>query len=321
MSASAKIPAKFFHAIPFHRQGITGKNVTVAVLDSGLAPHPDIHPSRILAFKDFTREGAPSVPYYDDFSHGTHVTGIIASEKIGIAPECSIVALKVLDRRGNGSSDFFINALKWLLKHQKTYNIQIVNISAGGSSTQLKNSSLNLWVSALWNQGMTVCCSAGNNGPSPNSITAPGNCKKVITVGSSDGANYSSAGPLLPSGRKTAWGMNKYSTLYTPDDYITKPELAAPGTHILSLKPGSGYHIKSGTSMSVPFISGACALLCQVNPLLTNDQTKIRLMNAAAPVPHLPVNVQGAGVVSLERLLHTPYAPKDSALPAVQYFP
>lgn len=321
MSASAKIPAKFFHAIPFHRQGITGKNVTVAVLDSGLAPHPDIHPSRILAFKDFTRESSPSVPYYDDFSHGTHVTGIIASEKLGIAPECSIVALKVLDRRGNGSSDIFINALKWLLEHQKTYNIRIVNISAGGSSTQLKNSSLNLWVSALWNQGMTVCCSAGNNGPSPNSITAPGNCKKVITVGSSDGAYYSSAGPLLSSRTESLSGRNRHSKLYDSDAYITKPELAAPGTHILSLKPGSGYHIKSGTSMSVPFISGACALLCQVNPLLTNDQTKIRLMNAASPVPYLPVNIQGAGVVSLERLLQPAYTQEVSALPAVQYFP
>ncbi|MCM1179094.1 MAG: S8 family peptidase [Clostridium sp.] len=301
MSAPAKIPAQFFNAVPFHRQGITGKNITVAVMDSGIAPHPDIHPSRILAFKDFVgvsphssgrhmynrpmRQTPPSA-FYDDFSHGTHVTGIIASDKIGIAPACNLVSLKVLDRHGNGSSEQFVEALKWLLLHQEIYNIQILNISIGGSESHLKseNAPLNLWVNKLWEHGITICCSAGNNGPIPDSITAPGSCKKVITVGSSDGKRYSSAGPLLP--------------------YITKPELAAPGTHILSLKPGGGYHIKSGTSMSVPFISGACALLLQLYPHLTNDQIKIRLMEAAHTVPYLPYNMQGAGVLSLPKLLN-----------------
>jgi len=302
VSAKAKIPAQFFNAVPFHQQGITGKNITVAIMDSGIAPHPDIHPSRILAFEDFVKTSSlPSgshmaryrlpmqskhpVAFYDDFSHGTHVAGIIASDKIGIAPECSLISLKVLDHHGNGSAEQFVEALKWLLLHQDRYNIQILNISVGGSQAYLKdaNSPLNLWVNKLWENGITVCCSAGNNGPSPDSITAPGSCKKVITVGSSDGKRYSSAGPLLP--------------------YITKPELVAPGTHILSLKPGGGYHMKSGTSMSVPFISGACALLLQLCPHLTNDQIKIRLMEAAHTVSYLPYNMQGAGMLSLKKLL------------------
>lgn len=306
MSSTAKIPSQYFRAIPFHQKGLTGKNVTIAVLDSGLAPHPDIHPSRILAFEDFINEGhssfynptdtvpfsrhtgsctSQSYSYYDDFSHGTHVTGIIASQKIGIAPECKLISLKVLDRHGNGSSEQFVNALKWLFLHREIYNIQIVNISVGSSREHLKdeNAPLLYWVNKLWENGMIICCSAGNNGPEPNSITAPGNCKKVITVGSSDGGHYSSAGPMLP--------------------YITKPELVAPGTNIVSLKPGSGYHTKSGTSMSVPFISGACALLRQLHPSLTNDQIKIRLMDAAHTVPYLPYNMQGAGEISLKKLL------------------
>ena len=286
MSIHTKIPARFFYAQPFHNQGITGKNITIAVLDSGLAPHPDIHPSRILAFEDFTNHSTQrkNLPY-DDFSHGTHVTGIIASNKIGIAPECQLVSLKVLDKHGTGSSVQFIEALKWLVIHHETYNIRIVNISVGGSQNDLKESgtSLNRWINKLWENGLIICCSAGNNGPKPNSITAPGNCKKVITVGSSDGTHYSSAGPLLP--------------------FITKPELVAPGTHIISTKPGGGYSIKSGTSMSVPFISGACALLLQCKPYLTNDQIKIRLMEASHTVPYLPYNTQGAGILSLNRLL------------------
>ena len=130
---------------------------------------------------------------------------------------------------------------------------------------------------------MIVCCSAGNNGPVPGSVSAPGNCKEVITVGSYDGKHFSSAGPLLP--------------------YITKPELVAPGYHILSLKPFNGYTIKSGTSMSVPFISGMCALLLQIKPKLTNDQIKRRLMDSAYNVPFLPYNMQGAGIVDLNKLL------------------
>lgn len=282
MSASPKIPAIISGAGSFHKTGITGKNITVAILDSGLAPHPDMNMHRILAFKDFVNN--KKFPY-DDYTHGTHVAGIIASTHTGIAPEVNLVGLKVLDRHGNGCTDTFIESIKWLLDHHEQYGIRIINISVGGSNSELKQEKnrLNLWVSKLWEAGLTVCCSAGNKGPSPDSITSPGSCKKVITVGSYDGRHFSSAGPLLP--------------------YITKPELVAPGLHILSTKPGGGYSIKNGTSMSVPFISGACALLLQKYPYLTNDQTKIRLMDAAYTVPFLPYNMQGAGVVNLNRLL------------------
>lgn len=282
MSASTKIPAIVSGANLLHTKGITGRNVTVAVMDSGLSFHPDISSNRILAFKDFVSNR--KYPY-DDYTHGTHVTGIIASSKIGIAPECLIINLKVLDNRGNGSTEIFIEGIKWILQNQNRFHIQIANISVGGTNNDLKKEKnlLNLWVTKLWESGITVCCSAGNMGPTPNTITAPGNCKKVITVGSYDGRKFSSAGPLLP--------------------YITKPELVAPGTNIISTKPGGGYSIKSGTSMSVPFISGACALLLQQKPYLSNDQLKIRLMEAAYPVPYLPYNRQGAGVVNLSRLL------------------
>ena len=282
MSSSAKIPSIISGAAVFHKKGITGKGITIAILDSGFAHHPDITPDRIPAFHDFINY---KNSLYDDYAHGTHVAGIIASSCIGIAPQSNIIPLKILDSKGNGNTDIFIEAIQWILAHQFSYNIQIVNISIGGSTSELKqeNNRLNLWVSRLWDAGLTVCCSAGNNGPAPGSITAPGNCKQVITVGSYDGRHFSSAGPLLP--------------------YITKPELTAPGLHILSLKPGGGYITKNGTSMSVPFISGICALLLQKYPGLTNDQIKICLMNAAQTIPYLPYNIQGAGIVNLQKLL------------------
>lgn len=135
MSASTKLPAIVSGANLLHNRGITGKNITVAVMDSGLSPHPDISSDRILAFQDFI---ANKENPYDDYSHGTHVSGIIASSKIGVAPECQIVNLKVLDHKGNGSSDIFIEGIKWILENREYFHIQIVNISIGGTNAELK---------------------------------------------------------------------------------------------------------------------------------------------------------------------------------------
>ncbi len=282
MSFPAKIPVQISNAAVFHEQGITGKEITIAVMDSGLAPHKEIALNRILTFKDFISDRNF---IYDDYSHGTHVTGIAAAKNIGIAPDCKLVILKVLDHQGNSETDLFIQAIKWILSHHRIYNIRIVNISIGGNSLELQNENnrLNVWIKKLWENGIIVCCSAGNNGPAPGSISAPGNCREVITVGSYDGRHFSSAGPI--------------------SSYITKPELVAPGYHILSLKPDDGYSIKSGTSMSVPFISGYCALLLQIRPHYSNNEVKMRLMDSAYNVPYLPYNMQGAGIVSLNKLL------------------
>lgn len=282
MSASAKIPKIVAGAEYFHQKGITGKNINVAILDSGFAPHPDIGHNRILAFRDYINfQKNP----YDDYAHGTHVTGIIGSTKIGIAPGTNFVIIKILDQQGNGTIETFIQSIKWILNNYLSYHIRIVNISIGGNSAELKkeNNILNQWVSKLWSEGLIVCCSAGNNGPNPDSITAPGNCKDVITVGSSDGRHFSSAGSLIP--------------------YITKPEIVAPGYQILSTKPYNGYQLKNGTSMSVPFVSGAIALLLQLKPDFTNEEIKLHLMNSAKPVSYLPYNMQGSGVLDLYRFL------------------
>lgn len=285
MSAIQKIPSVVSGAISLHKQGITGKDITVAIIDSGFSPHPDIQPNRIIAFYDFVHHANR---LYDDYSHGTHVAGILAASHLGIAPQCNILPLKILDSKGQGSADIFIDAIKWILYHQHTYQIRIVNISIGGNTSELKGTKnrINLWVSRMWDAGIVVCCSAGNNGPSPNSIAAPGNCADVITVGSYDGSHFSSAGPISP--------------------YVTKPEISAPGYHIVSLKPYGGYSIKNGTSMSVPFISGACALLLQKYPYLTNNAMKEYIINAASPLPNLPTNIQGAGALNLEKLLYLP---------------
>ena len=114
MSAATKIPSQVIGASNYNKLGITGKNVTIAILDSGLAPHPDIPQNRILMFKDFVNQ---KENVYDDCQHGTHVTGIIASNKIGIAPETNIIPLKVLDSNGSGTIECFIESIKWILSN------------------------------------------------------------------------------------------------------------------------------------------------------------------------------------------------------------
>lgn len=104
-------------------------------MDSGLFPHPDIIPCRILTFIDLV--SGIQTPY-DDFSHGTHVSGIIASNRIGIAPNCNLISIKVLDKFGNGKTDTLIEGIKWILENKQRYHIRIVNISIGGTNEELK---------------------------------------------------------------------------------------------------------------------------------------------------------------------------------------
>ncbi|WP_279380036.1 S8 family serine peptidase [Sporosalibacterium faouarense] len=98
-------------------EGYTGKDITVAVVDTGVAPHSDlIKPrSRIVGFKDFVNDRSKP---YDDNGHGTHVSGIIASngyssngKYAGVAPEANILGVKALDENGSGSTSDIVSAI------------------------------------------------------------------------------------------------------------------------------------------------------------------------------------------------------------------
>ena len=108
--------------------------ITVAVLDTGIAYHPDLT-GRVLAFSDFV--GGRPFPY-DDNGHGTHVCGILCGSGelsggslCGMAPEARLVVGKVLDRQGEGSCNAMQDALEWVLYVKNRYRIRILNISVG----------------------------------------------------------------------------------------------------------------------------------------------------------------------------------------------
>ena len=270
----------------------TGKGIGVCILDTGIYEHIDFT-GRIWAFYDFL---AFKRRPYDDNGHGTHVAGLVAGDGTasmgkyrGAAPGCGIISLKVLDRYGTGSQDDVLRALRWIRENRQQYRIRVVNISVGTTCNSKRNHARLLEsVEQLWDEGVVVVTAAGNQGPRPGSITAPGSSKKVITVGSSD----------LLEGRSAISGRGPTA------ECVCKPDMVAPGNKIMSCVPGKpySYGVKSGTSMSTPLVTGAIACALEKNPALTNTDIKTMLMNSAEDMG-LPQNLQGWGKFNRRKFL------------------
>ena len=169
-----------------------GSGVTVAMLDTGVAPHPDFE-NRVIAFADFVNERRTR---YDDSGHGTHVAGCLCgSGRVsrgrykGIAPDSLLVVGKVLDYKGDGILESMLRGMEWILGIQNRYNIRILNISIGMGSAPNQDKMMQLLslVDEAWKQGITVVCAAGNMGPKTMSLSPLGQREQVITVGCHEG--------------------------------------------------------------------------------------------------------------------------------------
>lgn len=296
-----------------HKRGYLGQGVGVAIVDTGICLHKDFTEggNRVLAFKDFVNGRKEP---YDDNGHGTHVAGIIGGngysskgKYTGVAPECSFIAIKVLDHRGDGNISDVLAGLQWIIDNRRKYNIRVVNVSVGTSAkdTMDENSLLVQGVNAVWDSGIVVVVAAGNNGPSPMSISTPGISRKVITVGSSDD-NVS----VELFGTKSRDYSGRGPTPYC----IKKPDIIAPGSNIISCNinryAGEGIHypmmytIKSGTSMATPVVAGAIALLLGAYPHLSNRDVKLKLRESAVDLGQ-NWEKQGWGLLNVRRLLES----------------
>ncbi len=300
-------------AIVRKRLGLTGRGVAIAVLDTGVYPHPDlVRPrNRIAAFRDFVnRRRKP----YDDNGHGTHCAGDAAGNGrmskgtyVGPAPRADIVGVKVLDRGGYGFDSTIIQGIDWCIRNRRRLNIRVLNLSLGGPAERTcANDPLCQAVEKAVRAGIVVIASAGNSGPRRGTIESPGISPSAITVGSVDDrrtvtqkddriSRFSSRGPAR-GGRK-------------------KPDLVAPGERIVSLRsPGSlldrsrpgqrvgkGYFTLSGTSMSSPLVAGAVAQLLQRRPGLSPRQVKRLLQNGAFPL-NAKRSAMGRGELNLRFL-------------------
>ena len=280
---------KIIHTDYAYRSGLSGQNITVAVMDTGIVPHPDFE-DRIIYFKDFCN-GRNEM--YDDNGHGTHVSGIIAgngkmSEQYvkgtahnvrrysGVAPKCRIIMLKVLDENGNGNTKKVLDAVNWVKANRKLHHIRILNISVGmlpGAGLEEQRKLLHA-IDELWDEGIMVVAAAGNNGPKENTVTIPGISRKVLTVGSSDDDTSDHGRKVLKTG---------YSGRGPTACCIVKPEILAPGTNITSCAKDGTYTVKSGTSMAAPVVSGALALALERHPDWLPADLKLRLYESAYP--------------------------------------
>ncbi len=315
------------------RLGFTGAGVGVAVIDSGIATwHDDLtsrsstlYPygdQRVTMFVDFVNDLTSP---YDDNGHGSHVAGTILGngydsrgQKSGIAPDASLVSLKVLDADGRGTISNIIAAFNWIAQNHKTYNIRVVNLSIGAPIHESAwTDPLTLAAKQLTDLGITVVAAAGNFGKNPagqpqwGAITAPGNAPWVLTVGAS-----STMGTLTRSDDTMASYSSRGPTYL---DYLAKPDLVAPGTGTVSLAvPGSTFYTTksqyllpgsiptsslpylslSGTSMSAPVVSGTVALMLQANPNLTPNLIKAILQYTSQVYPGYKPLEQGAGFLN-----------------------
>ena len=336
--------------------GYTGKGISIAVIDSGITTwHDDLTNKtttvfpygnqRVKKFVDFVNGRA--LPY-DDNGHGSHVAGIIAGngydsqgEKVGIAPDANVIALKVLDGNGRGTISNIIAALNWVAANATTYNIRVVNMSIGaGIYESYWTDPLTLATKKITDKGITVVAAAGNMGKNAagqlqyGAITAPGNAPWVLTVGAS-----STMGTLTRADDKMADYSSSGPTMF---DFDSKPDLVAPGTGTVSLAvPGSLFYTTkaanlltgliplgskpylalSGTSMSAPVVSGTVALMLQANPNLTPNLIKAILQYTAQVYPGYNTLREGAGFLNslgAVRLAKYYYAPKAGDVMPVQ---
>jgi serine protease AprX len=300
--------------------GVIGRGIGVAVLDSGIYAHPDLA-GRIVAAIDFT---APSqvvsvAALGDAGGHGTHVAGLIAGDGTasngayaGVAPGANLVDVRVINAEGGSSVSTVLAGLQWVLANRATYNIRVVNLSLGApEQTSYTQSPLSAAVEILSFAGITVVVSAGNTGPGSGSINVPGDDPFVITVGAVDDAGTSTVG----DDSVASWS----SCGPTSYDGLAKPDLTAPGRHMVSLRaPGSAldtlyperevtapgastadYFMLSGTSMSAPLVTGAVALMLEKDPHLTPRQVKQRLVSTVTSLPFGTAYTRGAGLLNV----------------------
>lgn len=257
-------------------EGITGSGVCVGIIDTGVdATHPDLA-GKMVPGGWFDAVNGRTAPY-DDYGHGTHVTGTIcggaaSGTAIGVAPGVRFLSAKALDASNRFTGSDVLAAGQWMADPNGDGDPsdapEIISCSwmYDSQTTTTYHSMLQLWRA----EGIWPVFAGGNSGPDAFSIGNPGSDPLAISVGattSTDGiADFSSRGP---------------APAFAPYDGVLKPDVCAPGVLILSSIPGGKYGSWSGTSMATPHVAGALALLRQAMPGLSFDDAYQRLTTAA----------------------------------------
>jgi len=295
ISVSKKIMGVDF----FYKEGILGKGITVAVIDTGISRHLDfcLPKNKIIKFVDLINNR--EVPY-DDNGHGTFVSSIICGSGIvsgfkyaGVSPKTNVISIKALEENGEAGAFKILEAMQWIYDNHEKYNIKVVCMSFGSSPTN-KNDPMIMGAEALWNKGIVVVAAAGNSGPEEKTIKSPGASGKIITVGGFDDkrmeekfveenfeiANFSSRGPA---------------------GYFYKPDVVAPAVNIVGANSKGGYVKMSGTSVATPMVAGIVCLMLNKFPHLSPNQIKAMLSKTCKKITNNKNN-DGFGYINLKGL-------------------
>jgi serine protease AprX len=283
-------------------EGYTGTGVGVAVIDTGIAGEladfrtSQANPASRVVASAVVNPAASTAA--DGLGHGTHIAGLIAGngknlpqsdpnngKYVGVAPHANLIAVKAGDEHGGATVLDVIDGLQFVVDYKKDYNIRVVNLSLRSTSAQSYTTDpLDAAVESAWFSGIAVVVAAGNEGTASDAVSyAPANDPYVISVGGVD-----------DQGTRTTTDdtVASWSSRGTTQDGITKPDVLAPGAHMVStLAPGSDYaslcpqcvtdgaYFKvGGTSMAAGVVSGAVADIVQAHPAWTPNQIKSTLM-------------------------------------------
>jgi type VII secretion-associated serine protease mycosin len=276
----------------------TGKGVTVAVVDSGSGPHPDLAENLLTGRSFLSSVETPDGNDIDTSGHGSHVAGIIAAAAnngiggSGVAPNAKILPIKVLDQAGQGSAVDVAAGVYFAVDQ----GAKVINLSLGGISEstcppeigQTRSKCLTQAIQYANDKGALVIAAAGNGGATdqPKWPAAQDLTLAVTAVDQSNNA---------PSFDQRG-------------DYI---DISAPGTSILSTSRGiykpekcltddPRMCFESGTSMAAGFVAGAAALLFAAEPRVTNAQVRDILLRTATDIGEPGRDVTfGAGLINM----------------------
>ncbi|MBW3668242.1 MAG: S8 family serine peptidase [Actinobacteria bacterium] len=288
-------------------QGIDGKDVNVALIDTGVNMTGDLA-GQVLHTVDFT----PEQDNQDNYGHGTFVAGLIAGKGTasnggvkGVAPGSKIVSVKIAGRDGMTDVTKLLAGIQWVVTHKEVFGIRVLNLSLGTTSTQsYLVDPLNFAVQRAWSSGLVVVVAAGNRGHAPGTIMKPADDPLVITVGASDDKT------TVAHGDDTVPSFSSVGP--TAADKLPKPDVVAPGKSVISTRSvgstveanfpnasiGDTYAKGSGTSFSSAVVAGAAALMIQKDYSLGPNRVKARLMETARGGSGMPgTNVSGTGSI------------------------
>jgi len=212
----------------------TGK--TAWVIDTGIDfTHPDLNVDTARS-ANFARGNSAD----DGNGHGTHVSGTIAainngSDVVGVAAGATLVAVRVLDNSGSGTTSGVIAGIDYVAANANGKNGDVANMSLGGGFNQ----SLNDAVTNAASKGIKFAVAAGNDG--------------------ANATNYSPAS-VSHSNVYTVSAIGTNDCLTSWSNYGSPVDVAAPGASILSTRNGGGTTTMSGTSMASPHVAGLLLL-------------------------------------------------------------